>query len=290
VVLERLLQVCPLVGVVVSLVLLFLFPETTKLFIHCVANCTKPNSMCSRGWCEVTSNCTPCPAGSYNSVTNATQCLPCPRGYYQPHEGQSNCSVCVPGSYQNNTGQPYCLSCGFGYYNPNWGSTSRNACLVCDPGYFCPSLQTKLPIDCPPGYFCPNYALREPIPCPAGFYCAKSCTVQPIVCPAGSYCPIGTSNPLTCSFLFTSREQQSSCYPTVAFYLIIILAGLVATIFLGWIARRLLQRIRAKKRNQHYQSQSQSQSQFSTQSFTQHHTETSRLIPEPIDGPCYSGL
>lgn len=269
-------------------------------------NCTKSGSKCSPGWCDANSNCTACPPGSYNPQVNATQCLPCPAGQYQQHAGQPNCSFCPPGSYQSFTGQSSCIPCGGGYYNPCSGSTSRNSCRECSPGYYCPS-QSKVPIQCPAGYFCPDIGLQEAIPCPSGsycprpgmtttfvcpegFYCANLATVQPVVCPRDYYCPTGTSNPLRCSVLFTSEEQQTSCSPTVAFYVVIILAAILTVALLSLVSWRIIRTI-LRKRSQHRPAQSQSfQSRFPSLSSEQLHTERTKLIPEPIDGPCYSGL
>ena len=101
---------------------------------------------CDTGYYLDSSNCYPCPPGSY-----------CPDGYRK-----LDCNV---GQYQNAFGTSSCASCQNGWFTTETGSIT---CTIC-----------------PMGSMCPNND-RDPIPCPAGTYQSSYGSTQCIQCSSGS--------------------------------------------------------------------------------------------------------
>jgi len=181
------------------------------------------------------STCTRCPIGHYSSSPGSGKCDPCNPGEYS-REGASICSKCGQGSYTNVYGAGSCNPCGAGFYGPNFGQSSKDACVTC----------------------------------PAGNYCPDSRTAYPVSCPRNYYCSEGSSAAILCSPLYQSQPGQSSCTPSMGFYLLIFgIVGLVAvTLVVIWRWFTTKQRL-----------------PLATQQL-----EVDRLIPKPRDGPVYSGL
>lgn len=134
--------------------------------------------------------CTLCPAGSY--------CADAYRNYPAP----ANPTPCPPGSY-----------------NPYNGSTSRLDCILCPPGFACPSSGLiNYTLTCTEGHYCPSGTVTNTqFPCPPGTFTgstsltsSEECTVCPsgmacgwgtgvstnpaLPCMPGCYCPPGTAS------------------------------------------------------------------------------------------------
>lgn len=139
--------------------------------------------------------CDPCPAGTANPDAGGT-CINCEPGEYANDQRSISCKTCSAGTYNPYPGQSTCSLCGTGKYNPESGSTSKDACL----------------------------------PCPDGYYCPYDFTQTPIQCPKNTYCKQGSKEPTDCASLMGSSSGSKSCHPTTEFYLLI-LACVLGVIF-----------------------------------------------------------
>ena len=147
----------------------------------------------------------PCPAGTYNSLTNKItvgDCLACPvgqfctisstlpvdcaAGSYRIVEGaqkQGDCTVCPSGNYcPVKSVTP--TNCTAGTYEPTTGGVALASCLSCPVGDFCP-IATTTPIQCAAGSY------RGAV----GGVDQSSCTT----CPSGNFCPLGSVDPTNCT-------------------------------------------------------------------------------------------
>lgn len=120
-----------------------------------------------------------CPAGTYNTITNAKSlddCIACPYGKY-----------CLSGE------DP--VDCPMGYYCPK--STEYATQYPCPAGYYLNSVGSKVLGECRPcslGNYCPSVGQSAKTPCPVGMYNDFSNTADAcLTCDAGRYCPtLGT--------------------------------------------------------------------------------------------------
>ena len=92
-----------------------------------------------------------CPAGTYMSRTGASaasDCTSCPAGTYNDASGYfSSCIPCDPGSFMPNTGSAYgCTRCDAGKFAA--GSRS-STCLSCSPNFYAPSTGATTCLPCP---------------------------------------------------------------------------------------------------------------------------------------------
>ena len=153
---------------------------------------------------------TPCPAGTYNNITNtvdSSTCLTCPQGNYCPLASilptkcaagsyminlnaiqQSDCTVCPTGNYCP-LGSISPTNCSAGTYNKYVNSTSANNCLSCPPGDYCPGATTT-PSLCSANTF--------------SLSSAPNCSV----CPTYSTSPIASAN-CTCGAGHTQTVTTS---------------------------------------------------------------------------------
>eukprot|EP00767_Chilomastix_cuspidata_P000870 gnl/Chilomastix_cuspidata/1248.p1 GENE.gnl/Chilomastix_cuspidata/1248~~gnl/Chilomastix_cuspidata/1248.p1 ORF type:complete len:6697 (-),score=752.02 gnl/Chilomastix_cuspidata/1248:22-17397(-) len=164
----------------------------------------------------------PCPAGTYNNLTNAEDsdwCVMCPEGYYCP-EATSEPEDC-PQGYYCPPGIEFPIPCPPGTYSPSFNLGKLEECTVCPTGRYCAGLASLTPTGlCEPGYYCISGAF-SPIPigntghiCDAGYYCELGALRQEpcspgyynpdvggkssdscLPCPAGKYCDGTTSSP-----------------------------------------------------------------------------------------------
>lgn len=161
------------------------------------------------------SNCTICPAG-YKCENPETPPAKCPVGFWS-QSGATTCSECYAGyhcSEGSTSPAPYgdeapvgtysnpssiLTLCPLGTYGSKVGGTSQDdACILCEPSYFCPMLGTTFTSRtlCPRGFFC-EQGSAFPTPCPAGkfsdeFGAASIATCMS--CPAGFYCQAETAS------------------------------------------------------------------------------------------------
>lgn len=104
-------------------------------FIACSAGYQSPN---------FTSNCVPCPPGTYKPTSGVYLCIPCANGTYTPLYAQSNCFPCptFSSSLPNSTSYYDCV-CNVGYYyNP---VSDGPTCLPCPEGAACNIFNTTIP-------------------------------------------------------------------------------------------------------------------------------------------------
>ena len=107
------------------------------------------------GYCPANASAvTPCPAGTYRSLTGGwagSQCAPCPLGQACAAPGLAAGVNCSAGAYANATGLSACLACPPGTLNgPSLNTTGRTAVCPACPGYgfYCPS-PTAPAVACP---------------------------------------------------------------------------------------------------------------------------------------------
>lgn len=127
---------------------------------------------------------TPCPQGTFSSITNLgkeSDCTPCTAGKF-----------CGTPALSTPTG-----ACSEGYYCPPGQTTATPSSYLCPKGYHCPE-GSVLPQGCAFGTYQPEQGKATCIECPEGNYCKNNAT-SPITCPVSYYCPKGTGNPLPCS-------------------------------------------------------------------------------------------
>jgi hypothetical protein len=163
--------------------------------------------MCSNGLAR------PCPAGTYQNRTTATECTACepgtfsnttqrtstclalPSGHYTDLNRTTNLGPCPSGSYCTGGVQ---ISCPAGSYQD---LTAQSSCKPCgDSAYFAfPGRNSKcLPI--PEGYY--------------GVGGIEHARTDIAACLAGSYCIGGLMRPCTTGF-HQPNTQQQSCIPCV---------------------------------------------------------------------------
>ncbi|XP_069599133.1 uncharacterized protein K04H4.2-like [Ranitomeya imitator] len=192
----------------------------------------------------------PCPRGTYNPHRGSRaveDCWPCDPGHYCDTLGQTRvtglCSegyFCVhsvitstpnqgtlgdvcPSGYYCPVGSVVPHPCPFGSYSNSSGNVGPEACVLCEPGYFCdrPGLAapngpcdegyycTRASVSphpaevassggpCPAGHFCPQGS-HIPHPCPAGTFSQYLRQSSCSACPEGFYCPVQSTNTSTC--------------------------------------------------------------------------------------------
>ena len=163
---------------------------------------------------------TPCPAGTYNPVSSAinqSACIESGEGHYVPSPGSSRQSPCIAGTFQNQTRQVSCIEADPGNYVPVDASSSQTACspgqyqpspgqIICfstDPGYFTaeqssssqeacqpgtyqPSSGQTSCLDTVPGYFAPDSGQSDQTPAPLDHYVPNPRSSSTELCPEGT--------------------------------------------------------------------------------------------------------
>lgn len=168
---------------------------------------------------------TACAAGSF-SAAGASECTKCPAGSFQAYEGQAACAPCPAGTFAGAEGQTQCAPCAGGHYGgaPS-GPTGFDADTCagpCTAGYFCPAGSTSSAQHACGGAdrYCPAGSANYRIPgegeyttpgagdaatrtavatCPAGYKCVngerQACGGVSEFCPGGGStsvrCPAG---------------------------------------------------------------------------------------------------
>jgi hypothetical protein len=133
--------------------------------------------------------CANCPAGFYCSGPGTHTPISCPKGSYCPESSASH-SPCAAGKYQNldNATQPGdCQDCPPGKYCLGGKQTNDGNC---DAGYYCASASdSKTKTKCVAGTVCPEGSSQEK-DCPQGKYCSMGASVvnAPADCDAGYVC------------------------------------------------------------------------------------------------------
>lgn len=168
-------------------------------------NCTacKPGQAADE---EGSTNCIPCQPGWYAYNFGSHSCSPCGAGTYSQSIGGTSCDQCPKGSYNDKTAQPTCFGCGVGKFGSTPGLTSKDQCLQCPAGSFCP----------------------DPV------------TATPQPCPRNHYCVAGSAVAAKCPLLYISEGQEESCNPGVGFYIVIFGciggAGICFAVVMRWRA------------------------------------------------------
>lgn len=111
--------------------------------------------------------------------------------------------------------------------------------------------------------------------CPENFYCPNDMTTYPLECEAGYKCPKGSANQIPCPSLYTSAQASKDCSPTPLFYVLIILSMLACFVIIIAVIVCIRTSAVAERRAQDKKSSDE---------------EKRRLIPQPDEGPMYSGL
>jgi hypothetical protein len=98
--------------------------------------------------------CKYCPAGQFTSNSASKSCDACPVGTECPFAGLCNPTPCFAGTYNPSTGSVACTPCPEGTYNPLTGCTSSAACSSCPAGTYSPTAGS-ISIQRPPIHDCP---------------------------------------------------------------------------------------------------------------------------------------
>ena len=140
----------------------------------------------------------PCPAGTYSAATNlanTTECTPCPVGSYCIGGMPFISGPCAPGHYcPLQSSAPDTNACPAGTYSSWTNLTAASDCTACPPGSYCP-LGSSAPQPCLPGSYSnatntvsagPGAAFPSCVSCPGGSACGSG-AVTPTPCPTGQY-------------------------------------------------------------------------------------------------------
>ena len=194
--------------------------------------------MCLPGTIAATArstNCSQCPATTYQPSRGASHCLSCGDGWYCPtgssvripasclpgtflpsgvtffsdadcetcpvtkycSGGNTGAKLCSSGSFANVTGLAECYECAAGRYQQAAGST---ACETCPLGGYCEA-NTAVPTRCAAGSFGNESGLTSQEGCHD--------------CPAGSACSLGATAPTPCAAgsvsNLTNAETCTAC-------------------------------------------------------------------------------
>ncbi|OUC49884.1 putative GCC2 and GCC3 [Trichinella nativa] len=121
--------------------------------------------------------CFPCPAGTYQPMSNSLSCIKCPSVDYKKNQSAGrdaieNCATpCLPGHYSS-TGMEPCLPCPYGFYQSESGRLACTACGEKLTTYDFGSTSfsnCSVPELCLPGYYF-NVDENKCQPCPIGSY------------------------------------------------------------------------------------------------------------------------
>ena len=110
--------------------------------------------LCPRGTYDITpvgsprSSCTPCPAGTFQTVAGSTTCTSCSVGRFSANVGQVECVDCPQGKFSNTVGTDVCTDCPAGEYA---GATGSLACTQCAAGRYAPEAGSFSCVNCPAG-------------------------------------------------------------------------------------------------------------------------------------------
>jgi len=138
---------------------------------------------------EWMSNCTLCPAGTYNVKTGQSACISCASGKTSSDD-RASCTDCWPGTFVAN--DTICVDCPRGKYSP---VALNDRCLDCSKGF-----ETQKEI-----------GATVCISCNSGYY-SKAQSVNCSSCPAGSYSKSQAAECQECEAEHYAREPaQSAC-------------------------------------------------------------------------------
>jgi len=168
-----------------------------QIYIRSIAIPGTPQQECPSGsyFNQLSTNCEPCPPGSFSTAINSRTCISCYPGTYQTLQGKDFCSYCLPGSYSSIVGATMCTPCNAGYYQPMQKQTS---CIACQVGTFQDKPGGENCVECPPGQYQPNTAQDSCLQCPVGTSCPVNGMTEPVPCLKSEYQP---------------NQGQTSCNP-----------------------------------------------------------------------------
>jgi uncharacterized membrane protein len=95
-----------------------------------------------------------CCLGKYTDQPGSTECSPCLAGTSQSLEGQISCIPCKPGYVQTLANQLSCQSCDAGTYAAP--GSAHQECQLCPQGRYMPYTQASVCLDCVSGRFAPS--------------------------------------------------------------------------------------------------------------------------------------
>jgi len=189
----------------------------TFTFVPCDAGYTSDN---------YSSNCYPCPIGSFKLTKGLYDCQLCPKNTYSNENGSISCKECPKKkvSKKGSNSISDCV-CDIGYYkNP----INSNECFTCPEGGICEKENLTIPI-AKPGYWYSNEDINSFYLCTPKESCGggkeKNCTYQYNGLRCG-YCSIG---------FYKSKNKCYQCgdvYSTILKLLILIFGLLIFGIFL----------------------------------------------------------
>ena len=94
-----------------------------------------------------------CVAGTFSSVSGASVCSPCPAGFTCTTSGTTAPMPCPAGNYCP-SGSISPVPCASGTFISSNDGVTIQSCIICSPGYYCPSSGTAIMLPCPVGYYC----------------------------------------------------------------------------------------------------------------------------------------
>lgn len=91
---------------------------------------------CSPGTYYNSTDCVPCPVGTYAPSSGLTGCYQCSFGTYSATTGAAACSWCSAGTFNAAIGATTCTACPVGTYSNSVRPTSCQDCSVMGKGYY----------------------------------------------------------------------------------------------------------------------------------------------------------
>ena len=216
-------------------------PVGTGTMLNCYAGTFNPTEgrhrnedclPCPTGYFCIEQTTTPeaCPQGTYNPILGAPgdwNCLPCPPGFACPYIAMSQADVTCKTGYYCPQGTIYQnqFPCPAGTYSDSPEIYTRDQCLQCPPGYFCPIATTSVTrLKCTGGHYCPEGTMDgQQYPCPPGTHIPDaehnfSEITFCIPCPRGKACELGTQTPADCEpgYYCPAQTEFAKQYPCPA--------------------------------------------------------------------------
>merc|ERR1711871_746009 len=94
--------------------------------------------------------CTDYGLGRFQGSKGMSVCPDCPRGWHQNQVAQSQCATCGKNTlFANKTGSVTCDLCSSGMYTRGGLPETREECILCAAGSYCPGDGNEIP--CAPG-------------------------------------------------------------------------------------------------------------------------------------------
>ena len=160
----------------------------------------------------------PCPEGTYNNNTGASECVPCPPGYFcETNSSTFEHTPCPTGHYcLEGTRISTEFPCPPGTFNNLTGGQDLTSCVACSPGMYCEGYGNEIPTaECTEGWFCIQGSDSSTPISDFVFDFSDNCTCLDNItggrCNPGTFCTSGSSFPSLCTAgMYCDSYQLSS--------------------------------------------------------------------------------